>query len=64
MRQFADALIRDLHNQREQYKGDLSRGQCKSFDEYQKLCGIIQGLSLAEQHIEDLANHLEKDADG
>jgi hypothetical protein len=28
---------------------------CRSFDEYQKLCGVIQGLAVAERHLLDLA---------
>ena len=40
----------------------LSRGGVKDYAEYQKLCGVIQGLNLAKQIIDDLAKRLE-DAD-
>jgi len=42
------------------YADDLAGGQCRSFDEYQKLCGVIQGLALAERHLLDLAEKVEK----
>jgi hypothetical protein len=40
----------------------LARGGVKDYAEYQKLCGVIQGLNLAKQIIDDLAKRLE-DAD-
>jgi hypothetical protein len=56
----ARALIRkDMNN----YTDDMANGVCRSFDEYQKLCGVIQGLALAERHLLDLAKHLETDDD-
>jgi hypothetical protein len=42
------------------YADDLSSGACKSFDEYQKLCGVIQGLALAERYLLDLAKKVEQ----
>jgi hypothetical protein len=42
------------------YADDLAGGACRSFDEYQKLCGIIQGLATAERHLLDLAEKVEK----
>jgi hypothetical protein len=45
------------------YTDDMANGVCKSFDEYQKLCGVIQGLALAEQHAIDLAKRVENNDD-
>jgi len=42
------------------YADDLASGICRNFDEYQKLCGVIQGLSLAERHVMDLLEKVEK----
>ena len=39
---------------------DLAGGMCRTFDEYQKLCGVIQGLATAERHLLDLAEKVEK----
>jgi hypothetical protein len=44
------------------YADDLAGGSCRTFDEYQKLCGVIQGLAIAERYILDLAKKVE-DAD-
>jgi hypothetical protein len=51
-----DKIRTDMNN----YADDLAGGACRSFDEYQKLCGIIQGLALAERHLIDLAEKVEK----
>ena len=46
----------DLNN----YADDLANGVCKNFEEYQKLCGMIQGLGRAEEYIIDLAKKVEE----
>ena len=50
-----DKIRTDMNN----YADDLAGGVCRSYDEYQKLCGIIQGLALAERYLIDLAEKLE-----
>jgi hypothetical protein len=42
------------------YTDDLANGVCQSYEQYQKLCGIIQGLALAERYLIDLAEKVEK----
>jgi len=42
------------------YTESLSNGGCRSFDEYQKLCGVIRGLSLAMQYVSALAEKVDK----
>jgi hypothetical protein len=42
------------------YADDLSGGGCRTFEEYQKLCGVIQGLALAERYLLDLAQKVEQ----
>ena len=51
-----DMIRKDMHN----YADDLAGGACADFSQYQKLCGVIQGLALAERHLLDLADRLEK----
>jgi hypothetical protein len=51
-----DQIRKDMNN----YCDDLASGVCQSFDHYQKLCGVIQGLAKAEQYIIDLAEKVEK----
>jgi hypothetical protein len=37
----------------------LTRGSCKDFGEYQRICGVIYGLSLARMDIQDLRQKME-----
>ena len=53
-----DKIRTDMNN----YADDIAGGACRTFDEYQKLCGVIQGLAMAERYILDLAKKAE-DAD-
>ena len=55
-----DQIRRDMNN----YADDLAGGACRSFEEYQKLCGVISGLALAERYILDLLEKVEKSNDG
>jgi hypothetical protein len=52
---FARVLREQIRNDMNNYADDLAGGQCRSFDEYQKLCGVIQGLAVAERYLLDLA---------
>ena len=38
----------------------VANGTCKSFDEYRNLCGVINGLALAERDLLDLHNAMEQ----
>ena len=58
--EFARVLREQIRNDMNNYADDLAGGMCRSFDEYQKLCGVIQGLALAERHLLDLAEKVEK----
>ena len=42
-----DQIRKDMNN----YADDLAGGVCRSFEEYQKLVGVIQGLALAESYL-------------
>ena len=57
---FARVLREKIRTDMNNYADDLAGGQCRSFDEYQKLCGVIQGLAIAERHLIDLAEKVEK----
>ena len=57
---FARVLREKLRTDMNNYADDLAGGSCRSFDEYQKLCGVIQGLALAERYILDLAKKAEE----
>ena len=59
---FARVLREQIRTDMNNYADDLAGGACRSFDEYQKLCGVIQGLAMAERYVLDLAKKAE-DAD-
>jgi len=41
----------------------LAQGTVKDISEYQRICGVIQGLNIANELLLDLAKRLETDAD-
>lgn len=51
-----DKIRIDMNN----YTDDMAGGLCRTFDEYQKLCGVIQGLAFAERHLMDLLEKVAK----
>jgi hypothetical protein len=59
---FARVLREQIRIDMNNYADDLAGGSCRTFEEYQKLCGVIQGLAMAERYILDLAKKAE-DAD-
>jgi len=58
---FAGALRKQLRDQMNNYADDLATGQCQNFDQYQKLCGVISGLAIAEGLLLDLLEKVEKE---
>ena len=58
--QFAEALRKEIRKDMNNYTDDMANGVCRSFDEYQKLCGVIQGLALAESHLLTLQKKVEE----
>jgi hypothetical protein len=52
-----------LDERRIEIEQHLGRGAAKNYDEYQKLCGFIQGLGFAKEILLDLAQRMEIDAD-
>jgi hypothetical protein len=39
----------------------LADSRAETYDEYKKICGVIRGLNLADQIINDLVQRLEKE---
>lgn len=56
VRVLREKIRTDLNN----YADDMAGGACKSFEDYQKLCGVIQGLATAERYLLDLAEKVER----
>ena len=57
---FARVLREKLRTDMNNYADDLAGGACRNYDEYQKLCGLIQGLAIAERYLIDLAEKVEQ----
>ena len=57
---FARVLREQIRTDMNNYADDLAGGACRNFEEYQKLCGTIQGLALAERYLIDLADKAER----
>jgi len=56
---FARVLREKIRTDMNNYADDIAGGACRNFEEYQKLCGLIQGLALAERYLLDLAEKVE-----
>ena len=57
---FAHVLRDKIRTDMNNYADDLAGGACRNFEEYQKLCGIISGLALAERYLLDLLQKVEQ----
>jgi hypothetical protein len=57
---FARVLREKIRHDMNNYADDMAGGACRSFDDYQKLCGVIQGLATAERHLLDLVEKVEQ----
>jgi hypothetical protein len=56
---FANVLRNQIRTDMNNYADDIAGGSCRTFEEYQKLCGIISGLALAERYVLDLLKKVE-----
>ena len=54
-----EVLIKQVRDKRDQIVEAVSNNAAKDYSEYQKLCGEIRGLSLAEGFMLDLAKKME-----
>ena len=61
IQEFARVLREEIRKDMNNYSDDMANGICKSYDQYQKLCGVIQGLAIAERYVIDLAEKVDKD---
>jgi hypothetical protein len=57
VRVLREKIREDMNN----YADDVATGVCQNFESYKQLCGLIQGLALAERHMLDLARKTEQD---
>ncbi len=60
---FAEALRVNIRTDMNNYTDDMANGVCADYAAYQKLCGVIQGLAIAERHLLDLVEVNQKKED-
>ena len=58
-----ELIDKKLNEHEAQYVSALTRGNCKDFGEYQRICGVIHGLALAKSDLQDLRRKLENSQD-
>ena len=63
MDDFPAALQRRLRDEMNSLADTVATGGAKDYPEYQRLCGVIQGLALAERELLDLAEKRLKSDD-
>jgi hypothetical protein len=56
-------VLEQIKEKRDQIATAVSTSAAKDYAEYQKLCGEIRGLSIAEGFIYDLLKHMEQSND-
>jgi hypothetical protein len=54
-------LFEKIDEEIESVSEAIANGSAKTYDEYQKLCGVIKGLNAAKAHVEDLRRTTEED---
>ena len=57
---FVEVLRQKIREDLNNYADDIAGGACQNFEQYQKLCGVIQGLAMAESYLLDLAKKVEE----
>lgn len=60
---FVDILRKHIRDDMNNYADDVAGGACADYASYQKLCGVIQGLAIAERHLLDLAKRVKEEDD-
>jgi hypothetical protein len=56
-------IAKEIEKLREDQAFHVDRGRAADIEEYRSICGVIRGLSLAENVINDLVQKMEKSDD-
>ena len=56
-------VVREIEKVRQEQVAFVAASRADTFDEYKKVCGVIRGLNLAENIINDLVQKVEKSDD-
>lgn len=58
-----DVLRKKLRERMNDIADAVSTGNCQNFEDYKRMCGVIEGLAHAERDLLDLKDQLERDED-
>jgi len=56
-------VAKEIEKVRQEQVAFIAASRADTFDEYKKVCGVIRGLNLAENIINDLVQKMEKSND-
>lgn len=56
-----EVLQKRLRQQMNDLADVISTGGCQTFDHYQRLCGMIEGLAYAERELLDIRERQQED---
>lgn len=53
-------IVSEIQKMQQEQAAFLAAGRADNIEEYRKVCGVIRGLALAENVINDLVQRLER----
>lgn len=56
-------VVKEIDKLRQEQVAYVAASRADTYDEYKKICGVIRGLSLAENIINDLVQKMEHSDD-
>ncbi len=56
-----DVLRKQLRERMNDVADAVATGQCQTFEDYKRMCGVIEGLAYAERDIIDLESKQEQE---
>lgn len=58
--EFAKAVVKKIRTDMNNLADELANGRSRTIEDYRHTCGVIRGLGIAEQYIQDLAKENEE----
>jgi hypothetical protein len=56
-------IVKEVQKLKQEREAFVAAGRCDHIEEYRRVCGVVQGLTYAENIIEDLVQKMEKSDD-
>lgn len=58
--EFAKVVTKKIRADMNNLADELANGRAKTIEDYRHACGVIRGLAIAEEYIQDLAKTAEE----